>query len=66
MSSKLYRFFGCIYFMILAFNVFGQEPQTINVNWLNSTSYTYFGETVNAPTIEGQTLNNGNSCLLLN
>ncbi|MEN9998908.1 MAG: hypothetical protein RI922_1898 [Bacteroidota bacterium] len=59
MSSKLYQFFGCLFFVLLSIISFGQEMQTIPVNWLNATSYSYFGETVNAPTIEGQTLNNG-------
>jgi hypothetical protein len=59
MAFSLSRFLIALFFLFLTNLVKSQESITLPVNWLTSKSYTYSGETVLAPTIEGQSLNNG-------
>lgn len=59
MTFSLSRYFITVFFLFLASLVISQESITLPVNWLTHKSYTYSGETVLAPTIEGQSLNNG-------
>ena len=59
MVSYFLRFLIVTLFIVFTNFVNGQESITIPVNWLNSKAYTYSGETVLAPSIDGQPLNNG-------
>ncbi len=59
MVSYFLRLLSVFIFITITNLVLGQESITLPVNWLNNKAYTYSGETVMAPSIEGQTLNNG-------